>query len=135
MRRPFLFLTTISIGLLLMVMSSCSRLSSEAKEIIGTYFNPELSQTEAVMELRPDGSCLVRAIRPGVLTYSVEGKWNVLNDSLVMQLDPTTLKTDGDPHLVGNIPTTYSSKIIEHSDFNLQLEQGGAIYLYQRHKQ
>ncbi|MCM1163974.1 MAG: hypothetical protein NC339_06985 [Muribaculaceae bacterium] len=130
--KSFIFPALI-VGMMALLTASCSRLSSEAKEIVGSYYNPELSQNEPVMELRSDGTCLVRAIRPGVLTYSVEGQWNVRNDSLVMELDSNTLKTDGDPHLVGKIPTTYSSKIIDHSDFNLQLEQGGATYLYQRH--
>lgn len=116
-------------------LCSCSKLSSEAKKIIGAYYNPEISLNEPVMDLRSDGTCLVRAIRPGVLTYSVEGKWNVVNDSLVMQLDPSTLECDGDSQLVGNIPAKYARKIIDHSDFNLQLEQDGVTYLYQRHKQ
>jgi len=117
----------------LMVLSACSGLSSEAKQIVGDYFNTELSQTEPVMELRKDGKCVIRAIRPGVLTYSVEGKWNVENDSLIMDIDPTTLHSRGDSTLVGDIPTRYAVKIIEHSDFNLTLEQGGATYLYTRH--
>lgn len=119
--------------LIILAAASCSKLSKEAKEIVGSYYNTELSQTEPVMELRDDGTCLVRAIRPGVLTYSVGGRWNVERDSLIMQLDPATLEADGDTMLIGRIPTHYASKIIDHTDFNLQLEQGGATYLYQRH--
>lgn len=114
------------------MVCSCSQISREAREITGFYYNTELSQTEPVMELRPDGRCVVRAIRPGVLTYSVEGSWDVRNDSLVMKLDPSTLTSDGDAHLIGNVPDRYASKIIGHSEFSLQLEQGGAVYLYQR---
>ncbi|MCH5327004.1 MAG: hypothetical protein J1E29_07370 [Duncaniella sp.] len=118
-----------------LILAGCSKLSKEAKEIVGSYYNTELSQTEPVMELRADGTCLVRAIRPGVLSYSVEGHWNVKRDSLLMTLNPATLQTEGDSLLVGKIPERYASKIVGHTDFNLQLEQGGATYLYQRHAQ
>lgn len=121
------------VAVMAVILSSCSHLSKEAKEIVGTYYNTELSQTEPVMELRKDGTCLVRAIRPGVLSYSVDGTWNVVNDSLVMTLDPASLQCDGDSTLVGNIPENYARKIADHSEFNLQLEQDGAVYLYQRH--
>lgn len=40
-------------------LQSCSGLSPEAKEIVGNYYNPELSQTEPVMELHSDASCIV----------------------------------------------------------------------------
>lgn len=114
-------------------LTACSGLSREAREIVGDYYNTELSQTEPVMELRKDGSCVIRAIRPGVLTYSVDGRWNVENDSLVMTLDPATLQSKGDATLVGHIPARYAVRIIEHNDFNMTLEQGGATYLYTRH--
>lgn len=128
------FKLLIALCALCAALCSCSKLSSEAKKIIGAYYNPELSLNEPVMDLRSDGTCLVRAIRPGVLTYSVKGHWNVVNDSLVMYLDPNTLECDGDRHLVGKIPSKYARKIVERSDFNLQLEQDGVTYLFQRHK-
>lgn len=111
---------------------SCSRLSSEAKEIAGNYVIPEVSQTEPVMELNRDATCVVRAIKPGVLTYAVEGTWNVENDSLVMLLDPSTVKVDGDASLVGQIPVRSARKVVEHSDFNLQLESDGIVYYYKK---
>lgn len=123
----------IYFSILLMCLTACSKLSREARQIVGAYYNTELSQTDPVMELRPDGTCLVRAIRPGVLSYTVEGTWNVVHDSLTMKLNAATLKCDGDSMLVGNIPPSYSRKIVDHTDFNLTLEQGGATYLYQRH--
>ncbi|MDE5826647.1 MAG: hypothetical protein K2H57_03645, partial [Duncaniella sp.] len=83
--------------------AGCSRLSSEAKEIVGTYYNTELSQTEPVMELRNDATCVIRAIKPGVLSYSVDGKWNVEHDSLIVRLDPGSLKFVGDSTLIGHI--------------------------------
>lgn len=116
----------------LVLLAACSGLSKEAKEMVGTYYNTELSQTDPVMELHKDAKCVIRAIKPGVLTYSVEGKWNVLNDSLILELNPATLSFEGDSTLIGSIPTRVARKVIEHSDFNLQLEQDGVAYLYQR---
>ncbi len=114
------------------LLVSCSGLSRKAKQIVGVYYNPELSQTEPVMELRSNATCVVRAIKPGVLTYSVEGKWNVENDSIVFILEPSTLKVEGDRALVGEIPARYTRKLADFNDFNLQLEQDGVMYLYQR---
>lgn len=115
-----------------MVGSSCGRLSGEAKEIVGNYIIPEVSQTEPVMELNSDATCLVRAIKPGLITYSVSGVWNVKNDSLVMTLDAATLSVDGDTSLVGEIPNHYSSKLLEHNEFGMQLERDGVVYFYKR---
>lgn len=115
-------------------LSGCSRLSGEAKEIVGTYYNTELSQTEPVMELRKDATCVIRAIKPGVLSYSVDGKWNVEHDSLVVRLDPKSLKFVGDSTLIGHIPERISQKVVSYNDFNLQLETDGISYLYQRRK-
>lgn len=114
------------------VMSSCSHLSKEAKQIVGTYYNSELSQTEPVMQLRKDASCTITAIKPGVLTFSVDGEWNVVNDSLVIELSPQSIRFDGDSTLIGNIPERVARKVVAHTDFSLQLESGGVSYLYQR---
>ena len=125
---------TLSLALVAaaMMLAACSSLSPEAKEIVGVYFNPELSQTDPVMELHEDATCVVRAIKPGVLTYSVCGTWNVKNDSIVFLLDPTTVKSEGESTLIGDIPSRYSRRVVEHNDFNLQLEQDGIVYLYHR---
>lgn len=122
----------IGLALLASVCCGCSKLSSEAKEIIGTYYNPEISQTEPVMELHKNATCTIRAIKPGVLSYSVEGEWNVKKDSLIMTIDPATLQYDGDSTLIGNIPTRIARKITDHTDFSLQLEQNGVSYMFNR---
>ena len=134
MRNP---LTRTAIGLCGAVVitvssASCNRLSHEAREIVGDYIIPEVSQTEPVMELKEDATCRLRAIRPGVLTYTVDGVWNVERDSLVMTLDPTTVKVDGDSTLVGDIPVHSTRKVVEHTDFNLLLEKDGVTYSYKR---
>lgn len=84
------------------------------------------------MELHKNASCIIRAIKPGVLTYSVEGKWNVENDSLIIDLDPASLTFEGDSTLIAHIPTRVAQKVVGHNDFSLQLETGGITYLYQR---
>ena len=118
-----------------MALCSCSKLSDEAKKIVGTYYNTELSQTQPVMELRSDASCLIRAIRPGVLSYSVEGTWNVERDSLILQLEPASLTWEGDSMMIGDIPKRNARKIVSYTDFSIQLEQDGATYLYKRQAQ
>lgn len=119
-------------GLVLTV--SCGDLSSEAKKIAGDYIIPEVSQTEPVMELNRDATCVVRAIKPGVLSYSVEGTWNVTGDSLVMTLDRSTLKAEGDTMLIGDIPHYSARRIVEASEFSLQLENDGVVYYYKKIK-
>lgn len=116
----------------MLLMQSCGKLSGEAKEIVGNYIIPEISGSQPVMELNRDATCVVRAIRPGVITYSVRGTWNVENDSLVMILDRTTLEVEGDETLVGDIPERSARKVVEHSDLSLELENDGILYYYKR---
>lgn len=117
------------------MLSSCSHLSSEAKEMVGNYFIPEVSQDTPLMELNADGTCIQRAIRPGVLTMSVPGKWNVLRDSLIMEFDPTGLQTEGDSTLVGNIPLTLKKAVVNFNGSTLTLEHEGVQYVYLRRGQ
>lgn len=111
---------------------SCSRLSGTAKKIAGCYILPEISQTEPLYELNCDGSCLIRAIKPGVTTYSVSGRWNVIDDSLVVTLDSSTLAVDGDPSIVGQVPERSAHKLAGYDEFNLQLEKGGVVYNFKK---
>lgn len=115
-------------------LTGCNPLSDEAKEITGNYYIYEISDDQPLMELRADATCTVRAIRPEVLTYSVEGKWNVRNDSLVILLDSATLRWDGDSSLIGEIPARLDKKLISHTDFALELETDGINYIYSRRK-
>lgn len=129
MNKALVFISLVS---LIPCMQSCGKLSREAKAIAGSYVIPEVSNTLPVMELDSDASCLVRAIRPGVITYTVRGQWNVENDSLIMVLDRSTLEVDGDASLVGDIPVRYARKIVEYSDLSLELESDGIQYYYKR---
>ena len=127
-----IFITAVVSTLLSAAVSSCSHLSAEAKKIAGNYYIPEISEKEPLMELNPDGKCLIRAIRPGVLSYTVEGKWDVRNDSVIVVLEPSTLQFEGDSLLIGEIPTRASRRIVKFDDINLELENDGVHYIYHR---
>lgn len=116
----------------LLTLASCSHLSPEAKKMVGEYYIPEISEDDPVMELNSNGTCLFRAIKPGVLTYVVRGTWNVVNDSLTVQLDPTSLEWEGDSLSIGEIPTKSSRHIVMFNDMNLELENEGIRYMYHR---
>lgn len=135
MKPIYLPILTVASLLAGSMLSSCSHLSSEAKEMVGNYFIPEVSQDTPLMELNADGTCIQRAIRPGVLTMSVPGKWNVLRDSLIMEFDPTGLKTEGDSTLVGNIPLTLKKAVVNFNGSTLTLEHEGVQYVYLRRGQ
>lgn len=128
MRFPAIFL----LSMVTILLSSCSKLSPEAEKIIGTYYNTELSQSAPVMELREDASCTIRAIKPGVLTYCVEGTWNVENDTIFFELEPSTLRAEGDKSLIGVVPSRFSRHVVDYNDFILQLEHEGVVYQYLR---
>lgn len=112
---------------------ACGRLSDEARGMIGNYYISEISEDTPLLELKKDGSCVVRAIRPGVLTFSVAGTWNVLNDSLLIELDPTKVTTEeGDSSLVGNIPSRMAKHIVSYNEITLETETDGVTYSYHR---
>lgn len=123
-------LTVLIAALALSVSTACSRLSSEAKKMVGDYYIPEVSEDVPLMELNSNGKCLIRAIKPDVLTYSVEGKWNVLDDSLKLKLDPATLKCQGDSTLVGDIPETLNKAVVNYNGLTLTLNYNGINYVY-----
>lgn len=118
------------------VLTGCGGLSRKAKEIIGVYYNDAVSADVPVFELNDNGTCIMRAIRPEVLTISVSGTWNVEDDSLVIVHDLTTLKAEGDTSLVGNIPPTYRAALIDHTPQSLVLGRNGIEYEYtQRYRE
>lgn len=112
--------------------TSCHRLSKQAREIVGTYYIPEISNDIPLLELRDDATITVRAVKPEVLTYSLDGVWNVVNDSIVAKLDPSTLKWEGDSTLIGNLPADYRRRIEEHTSQSLTIERDGITYIYKR---
>lgn len=120
------------LGLAFLGLSSCSGLSSKAKEMVGDYYINEVSTDEPVMQLKKNGTVIQRAIMPGVLSYSVKGKWNVVDDSLVIKNDPTPIDVEGDSTLIGVIPERMSKAVVAFTGSSLTLRSGGADYVYYR---
>lgn len=116
----------------LVILSGCNRLSQEAKEMVGDYYIPEVSEDTPMMELNSDGKCVIRAIKPGVLTYSVNGKWNVINDSLKIRLDASSVVSEGDSTLIGNIPETIEKAVVNYNGLTLTVNLNGINYYYVR---
>lgn len=119
-------------SVLALTLTACSHLSHEAKKMAGNYYIPEISEDQPLMELRKDGSCTVRAIKPGVLTFSIDGEWNVKDGQLTVELEPETIVTEGDSTLVGNIPDVITKKVIDYNGISLTVEDDGVQYVYHR---
>lgn len=116
----------------LTALTSCEKLSNEARMLAGNYYIDEISTHEPLYELRADGTCSMRAIRPGVLVYQVDGRWDVKGDSLVAVLDPSTLVWEGDSTLIGRVARNYSRHIVNSDERSLTVEKDGVTYLYHR---
>ena len=119
---------------LLALFSGCSGLSSRAKEMVGVYYQPTVSENEPVMELEDNGSCVLHAIKPGVLSYTVRGEWNVEGDSLIITTDGTVDRVKGDTTVVriGTIPSNISYAIADYNVLSLTLTRDGNDYVYVR---
>lgn len=115
-----------------MIVSGCSGLSSEAKKMKGDYYITEVSNDVPVMELHGDGTIIQRAIVPGVLTYSVKGRWNVKNDSLIIKKNSAPFDIEGDSSLIGEIPPGMTKAIVAYNGVTLTLRQDGVDYVYYR---
>ncbi len=112
--------------------TSCSGLSKEAKEMVGEYYIDEVSIDSPVLVLKSNGTVVQRAIKPGVLSYSVKGKWNVEHDSLIIKNDTVPFDIEGDSTLIGEIPQRMSKAVVAFNGITLTLRSGGADYVYFR---
>ncbi|MCH5245516.1 MAG: membrane lipoprotein lipid attachment site-containing protein [Muribaculaceae bacterium] len=124
MKKYLLFLVATTTILL----SGCNKLTPEAKKMIGDYYIPEISLGTPILRLNGDGSCTITAVKPNVLTYSVEGDWNVKNDSLLLNLNPDKITWEGDSSLIDNIPARKTYYVVSFNDITLRLEREGLIY-------
>lgn len=113
-------------------LTSCNHLSKKAKEIVGDYYLQEVSTDEPVMQLNSNGTVVQRAIMPGVLSFSVKGKWNVVDDSLIITNDPKPFEIEGDSTLIGDIPQRMSKAVVAFTGSSLTLRSEGADYVYYR---
>ncbi len=113
-------------------LTACNHLSSRAKQMVGDYYIQEISYSEPILKLNGDGSCVMTAIKPGVVTYSVEGKWNVEDDSLVIDLNPKKITWEGDSTLIAKVPEHVSYSIVSYNDITLEIENKGINFALHR---
>lgn len=125
---------TLAAIALTLTLHACSGLSSRAKQMTGDYYLPSVSENEPVMELNPSGKCVLHAIKPDVMSYTVEGKWNVKDDSLIIKTEGKAQNVTGDTTVVrvGNIPTHISYFISDFNEHTLTLQRDGNDYVYSR---
>lgn len=116
----------------LLSLAACSGLSKEAKEIADIYYLPELSDDTPVLELHKNGMATIRTIYPEVAVLEVSGKWNVINDTLVIDTDISTLSLKGDSTLHTEVTPQYRRRIARHDEHTLTLLDQGIEYRYIR---
>lgn len=84
------------------------------------------------MELNANGKCVLRAIKPGVLTYTVDGRWNVENDTLFISTDGMVDEAKGDTTLIGRVAEKMAKAVVNYNGLTLTLRSDGNDYVYTR---
>lgn len=128
-------LNPLKLGFLvpLVLASACGGMTDQEKSMVGKYYIPALSDSRPMLELGPERHSVIRAIRPGELSYYVEGRWEVKDDSLVIVNDGASITIeDGDPSLVGTVAPRVAYPIVSFDERILRLERGGIQYDYHR---
>ena len=114
-------------------VSACGGLSDQEEKMVGKYYIPALSDTRPLMELNADRTSVLRAIRPGDISYSVSGVWKVEGDSLIIESDSTSITIEeGDPGLVGHIARRVAYPITGFNESTLSIQRQGITYDYHR---
>lgn len=117
----------------MLLLASCGGLTDQEKRMVGKYYIPALSDTNPLIELNADGTSVLRAIRPGDITYSVTGVWKIDNDSLIIESDSTSITIeDGDPGLVGHVSRRVAYPIKGYNESTLSIVRQGITYDYHR---
>lgn len=80
-----------AIAIAALSLSACGGLSDKEKQMVGNYYIPAVSDTRPLLELGNKRDAVIRAIRPGELSYCVTGKWELSGDTLVIQTDPSSI--------------------------------------------
>ena len=118
------------------MISSCGGMSDREKAMIGKYYIPAVSDTHPLIELDDKNHSVLRAIRPGELSFSVEGTWHVEGDSLVIVNDASSITIEeGDPTLVGSVAPRVAYPIDNSDETSMRISRHGVIYDYQRRPQ
>ena len=73
------------------ILTSCGGMSKQEKAMVGKYYIPAISDTRPLIELNADNRSVIRAIRPGEISFFVEGEW--LRQRLFPGVDHNTLDT------------------------------------------
>ncbi len=129
----FIFSTSLSALALLALSASCSGMSDREKSMVGKYYIPAISDTHPLIELDADRNAVLRAIRPGELSFYVAGQWRVENDSLIIDNDASSITIEeGDPSLVGTVAPRVAYPIVNFDETTLRIEKQGIIYDYHR---
>lgn len=124
-------LKTLACTMAITTATACSNLSDRAQEMTGNYYEPAISETTPTMELNPDGTCTIRAISPGVLSYSIKGTWNVLRDTLFVDSDGKAVEIQGDSTLIGDIATHLARPVVNFtgSQLTLKFHDSDKVYI------
>lgn len=118
---------------LMSLLAACGGLSEQEEKMVGKYYIPALSDTNPLIELNADRTSVLRAIRPGDITYSVTGVWKIESDSLIIESDSTSITIeDGDPGLVGHVARRVAYPIKDFNESTLSIQRQGITYDYHR---
>lgn len=125
-----LAISAIAAGALL---SACGGLSDREEKMVGNYYIPAVSDSRPLLELGNDRSAVIRAIRPGELSYSVTGTWELDGDTLVIATDPSSITIEeGDPALVGTVAPRVAYPVKSFNETTLTIDRQGITYDYHR---
>lgn len=101
--------------------------------MVGKYYIPAVSDTHPLLELEADRRAVIRAIRPGELSFYVSGEWRLENDSLIIDNDISSITIEeGDPGLIGTVAPRVAYPILGFDDTVLHIERQGVVYDYHR---
>ncbi len=126
-------LPTLAASAAAAILSACGGLSEQEEKMVGNYYLPAVSDSRPMFELKNDRSAVVRAIRPGELTYSVAGRWELSGDTLVIATDPSSITIEeGDPAMVGTVAPRIAYPVEAFNETTLSLDRQGVTYDYHR---
>ncbi len=115
------------------LLQSCGGLSEQEEGMVGKYYIPTVSVTHPLLELEADRSAVIRAIRPGELSFYVSGEWRLENDSLIIDNDISSITIEeGDPGLIGTVAPRVAYPILGFDGTVLHIERQGVVYDYHR---
>lgn len=129
-KKGFMKVLPATVAIAGATLCGCSGMSREEKELIGDYYNQQLSDKLPMFELKDDGTSVVRNIDPGVLVMEIDGTWSLTGDSLVIVNDQLTLRLQGDTSIVGEIAPRVARRIVSHDGRNIIMSKDNIEYLY-----